>query len=316
MKARSSRRGRWGGAVVVAAALLLAAPAHAVAGDAYPVSGGSLVFGMLTGTDGYRIHFSEWERGHGRHFKVVVDGHDASLTYAVPAGRAPADGIVANLGRRGRFELRLGRLGMVRRLGYSSQCEGVPGRWQRGYMIGIAHFRGERGYTSTDIHVGRIPIVIESWPAFRCHYAHGGGPRVKPRRAQVFARRGGLGFGAVLHARHSGPADQRAFFRAWMDGSAGRMWISREVMVPAPESSFVFPGGPKLPEEVTVEPPKPFAGSASFIRSPESTFSWSGDLTVEFPGMNPVRLAGPGFGAGVCGVDSCVRQEPEREPPA
>ncbi|HET7508324.1 MAG TPA: hypothetical protein VFJ53_08205, partial [Solirubrobacterales bacterium] len=94
------------------------------------------------------------------------------------------------------------------------------------------------------------------------------------------------------------------------------MWISREVKVGATESTFVFPGGPKLPEEVTVEPPKPFAGSAAFTRTPESTFSWSGDLSVEFPGMNPVRLAGPGFGAGVCAVDGCVSQEPEPEPPA
>lgn len=312
MRTNLFRRGRWGG-VLAAAALVFTAPAHAVAGDTYPVSGGSLVYGLLSGSNGYRVHFSEWERHHRRRFKVVVDGHHATVTYEVPAGRAPADGVAANLGRRGRFDLRLRPVGKVKRLGLPRGCEGRHGRWQDGYLIGTAGFHGERSYT--DALERRTAIVVESWPAFSCHYTEGGGPHGKPRRAQVFAHRRGLSFGAVLSTRHSTPASRRATFRASMYASAGRMLISREVRVPATESSFAFPGGPKLPEEVTVKPPRPFAGSASFTRSPESTFSWSGDLTVEFPGMDPIRLTGPSFGAGVCALDGCARQEPERESP-
>lgn len=307
---------RWGGAIAIAAALLLVAPVHALAGDSYPVSGGSLIFGAVRGSHGYRINFSEWDRGHGPHFKVRVEGHHARVFYGAPAGRVPADGVAASLGRRGRFDLRLASMGRKRTLGIAHSCEGRRGTWQRGYLVGSAGFHGERDYT--EARVRRIPIVAESWPAFRCHYLEGGGRRANSRRAQVTARRGPVGFGAVLSAR-SGPVDRRALFRAWTSDHSGRVQIYREVSVPAPESSFAFPGGPKLPEEVTVEPPQPFAGSASFTRTPESTFSWSGDLTVTFPGLPPIRLAGPSFEAGVCALDACVRQEPdrpEREPPA
>jgi hypothetical protein len=295
------------------AALLLAAPAEAAPGQTYRVAGGSIVFGLGSGTNGYRVHFAEWERGRGTHFKVGVEGHHATMSYAVPTGRSPADGIVGNLGRRGRFDLHLVQLGQARRLGLGRGCEGEHGRWQRGYALGSAHFRGERDYT--ELSARRFPIVIESWPDFRCHYAEGGARHGSRRRAQVFADDEGVGFGAVLASRHSGPAARRATFRAWDSDHIGRMWIYREVKIPAPEASFTFPGGPKLPEVVTVEPPQPFSGSASFTRTPESTFAWSGDLTVEFPGLDPIRLAGPRFRSGVCAADRCVSQEPEREPP-
>jgi hypothetical protein len=304
---------RWGGAVALVAALALVIPAHAVAGESYPVSAGSLVFGVTSGTHGYRIRFSEWERSDRRHFKVIADGHDATVTYAVPAGGAPADGVVANLGRRGRFDLRVMPVGKVHRLRLPRACEGRPGRWQDAYLVGTASFRGERGYT--EAHVRRIPVVTESWPGFRCHDFEGGQLRGPSRRAQVFAQRLGVSFGAVLYPPHSTPADQRATFRASLNAVGGRVRISREVRVAAPEASFTFPGGPLLPEVVTVEPPQPFSGSASFTRSPESTFAWSGDLSVEFPGMDRIPLAGPGFAAGVCAIDDCVRQELERERP-
>ncbi|HKZ13722.1 MAG TPA: hypothetical protein VJL81_07750 [Solirubrobacterales bacterium] len=306
------RRRPCGGALAIIVALLLGAPVHAVAADTYPVSGGSLVYGLVSGTDGYRVHFSEWARNHRHRFKVAVDGHHATVTYEVPAGRDPADGIAANLGRRGRFGLRLVKTGKPKDLAYQDWCEGPHGHWQRGYLSGIGRFRGENGYT--EVHFRRVRVIFESWPSFRCHYAEGGGGG-EPRRAQVFAHRRSVGFGAVLASRHAAPADRRVLFRAWMGDSAGRLRIAREVRVPATESSFSFPGGPKLPEEVTVEPPSPFAGTATFSRTPESTFSWSGDLSVEFPGTRPIRLAGPSFGAGVCDADRCVRQEPEREPP-
>jgi hypothetical protein len=293
--------------------LLLGAPVHAVAGNTYAVPGGSLVYGLLRGANGYRVHFSEWQRNRHQRFKVAVNGNHAVVTYEVPADRLPADGITANLGRRGGFDLRLVRAGKSRGLGYPDYCEGPHGRWQRGYLLGTGRFRGERDYTEAHSH--RIPVIFESWPSFRCRYVEEGGERAESRLAQVFAHRRNVGFGAVLSSRHSTPTAQRATFRAWMESRAGRMRISREVKIHAAESSFSFPGAPKLPEDVTVEPPKPFAGTASFTRGPESTFAWTGDLTVEFPGMRSTRLAGPSFGAGVCDAERCVRQEPERESP-
>jgi hypothetical protein len=46
----------------------------------------------------------------------------------------------------------------------------------------------------------------------------------------------------------------------------------------------------------TASPPAPFAGSATFKRPPGARKpSWTGSLSVSFPGAPHTRLAGPGF---------------------
>jgi hypothetical protein len=300
--------------LAVTAVLLLVAPAAAVAGSTYRVSGGSLVYtSHLSATHGYRIQFSENER-RGRHFNLTVEGHHATVTYELAGGGAPADGIAVDLGRRGRFDLRFVPAGKVRTLGIGSGCEGPKGRWQHGYLVGLGRFRGERDYT--EIHLRRIGAISESWSAIRCHYVEGGRDRGVPRRAHLSARRDGIEFGASLERRDLAPFGSRALFRALDYDRAGRMWIAREVKVRAPESTFTFPGGPKLPEDVALAPPGPFTGSATFSRTPESTFAWSGDLAVAFPGTGRIPLAGQQFSVEVCALEGCVHQEPEREPPS
>jgi hypothetical protein len=46
-----------------------------------------------------------------------------------------------------------------------------------------------------------------------------------------------------------------------------------------------------------VEPPAPFSGSASFRRTDRARGTWLGDLTVDFPDLAGVRLAGDDFEA-------------------
>jgi hypothetical protein len=301
-------RAWWGGAVAALAALTLGAPASAVASHIYVVPAGSLTFAHLDGTNGYRIHFSENERHQRRHFKLTVIGHHATISYQVPTGRTAA-GVVADLGRRGRFGLRFVPVGKVRSLGLGRRCEKHEGRWQDGYLVGTARFRGEGDFT--EVRIRRIPALSESWPRFRCRYGKSGLGRYGARRqVDVRAQRRGLEFDAALLNRHAAPPGRRVTLRAWSGGQAGRMWISREVKVSAAEPAFTFPGGPKLPEEVTVTPPPPFIGSATFARTPESTFTWTGDLAVDFPGLEPIHLAGPAFSVSVCGLEACVRQDP------
>jgi hypothetical protein len=79
-----------------------------------------------------------------------------------------------------------------------------------------------------------------------------------------------------------------------------------KLIVAAPERTLLFPGAPHLPEEVAVRPPAPFAGSAEFLRTPESTFTWTGDLAVTFPGLDPIRLTGPRFGVQICVLKGCA----------
>ena len=132
-------------------------------------------------------------------------------------------------------------------------------------------------------------------------------------RARVIAYRREVGFGAVLAPTSA--AGPPAAFRAWDYSGRGNLRISRDVRVTAPETTFAFPGGPKLPEEVSVTPPAPFTGTASFTRTSESTFTWAGDLAVQFPGTGPIHLAGPRYGVRVCAADRCMNEGSESERP-
>jgi hypothetical protein len=103
-------------------------------------------------------------------------------------------------------------------------------------------------------------------------------------------------------------------FVAELNETAGRVSVRRKVVVATGESALVFPGAPDLPEELQVKPPLPFTGSAEFLRTPESAYTWSGDLAVTFPGLDPIRLTGPRFSAVVCSAKGCLLHATEDSP--
>jgi hypothetical protein len=293
-------------------AIALAIPAAAVAGGSYVVPAGFTTTGVLHGSGGFKEQLWENDR---RDAKLTVMGHHAKTTYAV-AGGPVADGRVsARLGKRGGFDLRFLPAGRTRRFKVQGNCEGAPYRFQRGYLVGHFAFRGERDYTRA--RGRRIPAARESWPALRCEYVEGRRehhPLKEPRlRVAGWTYEGrGVYFDAALFHRDGRPADQRVEYLAQLSGRAGQVSIQRKVTVAAPEDGIAFPGLPQVPEEVAVGPPAPFTGSAEFLRTHESTFTWTGDLAVDFPGLGRVRLAGPRFGARLCTLEGCISREPER----
>jgi hypothetical protein len=81
--------------------------------------------------------------------------------------------------------------------------------------------------------------------------------------------------------------------------------IYRYLSVPARASTF----SDAHPEHLTVSPPPPFSGTGTLARTPESVFTWRGDLLVQVPGLDPIPLAGPSFGSDYCMRESgCVRR--------
>jgi hypothetical protein len=302
-------------AALVAVALL-ALPAVASAGSkTYTYSGGSVTYARVHGSNGYRVNFSETGKGY---FAVRASGHGTSTVFGLHGGAVAGGRMSANLGRRGGAHLRFVADGKARSIPVPSWCTGRPGQWQPGYLVGGFRFHAERDFTEVSLH--KIPAAREVWSGGRCRYLSGSayGKRLRQRRARLNVRPAKSDkhapaeyFGATIYHRHARPKGRRAVFRVERREAAGRIAITREAKVEAPESTFRFPGGPKLPEEVEVKPPAPFSGSASFVRTPESTFEWVGDLSVELPGIDPVRLAGPAFSASVCEPGGCVRQDSE-----
>ncbi len=47
----------------------------------------------------------------------------------------------------------------------------------------------------------------------------------------------------------------------------------------------------------TVQPPKPFVGTASFNRNADGSTEWLGTLSVALPGVGSIALVGPTFTA-------------------
>lgn len=93
----------------------------------------------------------------------------------------------------------------------------------------------------------------------------------------------------------------------------GRVSVNLAVWAAADTSTFRQPEPATAPENLTLTPPPPFAGSGSLRRTDESTFAWEGDLGVAFPGVRPVALAGPAFSTHFCALRGCVDQFPPEE---
>ena len=296
--------------VALVAALALAFPAVASAAETYLSPAGFFTTGVARGTNGFKLQF--WE-GNRRHFKLTVKGHHSKTKYVADGGPVADGRVSVRLGKRGGIDLRFVPVGKPRFFKPPSWCQGSPSRWQLGYLIGRFAFHGERSYTHARDH--RLYAARESWSSWHCHYASGPDRHAdEEARARVGAwsyQRKALHFGAALFHRDARPRGRRVEFRASISDRAGRVRVDREVDVAAPEADISFPDGP-LSEAATVTPPAPFSGTATFTRTPESSFTWTGDLAVEFPGVDPVRLAGPRFGAQLCTLEGCISRDQER----
>lgn len=313
------RARRYGPAGLLLIVLGLLLPASALAGETFSFGPGSLTYARVKATHGYRVNFSENERGY---FSVRVVGHGTTTNFGTRTKQASGDRLVADFGRRGRFDLRFVPVGRPEAVPTGGPCTGKAGSWQAGRLVGTGRFRTERGYAR--IHIHHVFAAAESWSRQTCDlgklegllFGHPKEKRTtlsavaaaKPPGAKRAKRT--LSFRVTRYYRHARPADERVSFVAELKEPEGRISIVRKVKVTANERSLAFPGLPQLPEELEVKPPLPFEGTAEYRRTHESTYDWGGDLAVTFPGLDPIRLAGPRFSAAMCVSTGCaLRQE-------
>jgi len=229
-------------------------------------------------------------------------------------------GVRGTLGGLGAFDVRFTPRGKPRRLPRYSWCQGPGPTIQPGVVHGEIRFEGERGYTHAIAHFARAEL--EAVPAQRCHYGEEGHSKHPPRytatleAAQETGARG-VYFEAKRFAPGSRPPARRAFYEASDYERLGSISVIRKVRIATPKSTFRLPTFAATPEDAVIEPPTPFTGSATFSRTPESTFAWTGDLAVAFPGIDPLPLAGPDFRLQYCALRLCVSQglaEPDLPP--
>jgi hypothetical protein len=279
--------------ILVGASTLLPPAASLAAEPAAPAPVVPSAF-QLQGTNGYSIFvFAVPARGGlpGSVQVIARKGH-MSVRYSAPA-TVTETSITADLGSLGQIavDFHAGSPPITK----SFKCAGQKVAAVMGSYEGVIAFHGEEGYTSAE--AAAVPADFPLELAEACNFAvSGGGGSPNLRSAELYVRNPGLGprF-SVFKATPRSPA------RFFVEASEYNAGISIErvaslVMAPA---SFRY--GANL-QTAIVRPPAPFSGAAHFDRRKKANRRWSGDLSVDLPGLADAPLTGPLLRAGLVHV--------------
>lgn len=167
---------------------------------------------------------------------------------------------------------------------------------RHGTYVGELDFKGEGGYVAIDLHRAKGSIVT---PAGRCPHSRHHLTRAEAERAieallepisglEASARDGVATTRFLGIRRKTGTA-----FLASHEETHGKLAIVRVAIVRGGKGFHVN-------EAVTaagVSPPPPFHGTGRYHAEPDGTTTWSGALSVDFPGAPRFPLTGPEFEA-------------------
>lgn len=245
----------------------------------------------LKGSNGYSIQV----QGEGRRVSLSVARGWAFTSYAV-RGRTSIAGIEARFGNRGRVSVEFRPSGDLSRKSPPRKCTGRDRVTRWGVFVGTIEFVGERGYTEVDT----IRARGSTRNAYRWECKISPDIPMPPEGSsdvltllEAKTREGGqLEFGAF--ALRSPEERGFTWFFAESRGPRGRMQVSRQALAPGLERTFIFDEALSLG---TVKPPKPFDGTGVFQRNPDGSSTWTGSLTVSFPGAEDVTLTGSRYAA-------------------
>jgi len=252
----------------------------------------------LQGSNGYEIHISSGPLGH---LNLQVSKEWFSATYATEDEMAAVDRVKAQLQGLGTISVRFHPRGPVRHPSVPFCKKKQRPAVQFGVVRGTIRFAGEQDYVR--VEADEAEAWSEELERWSCRYANKE-LEFDPREREWESKLTADGDGASFLARKYQPGaldtdtlyfvETGEFFRK----APGVPWllIYRQIKVPAPASTFKDAHF----EHLTVSPPPPFSGTGSLARTPESVFTWRGDLAIQFPGIDPIPLAGPGFEPGYC----------------
>jgi hypothetical protein len=224
-------------------------------------------------------------------------GLEQAATAYVARGTVTPTRIAATFGKFGHVDVRF-RPSRVVKSKPRRRCRGAQRFTSRlGVFVGAIRFRGEEHYVAVRAHraKGRVRSPLQ----LRC-----GGPRfrsVPGRRARPVGQP--PSFTPTFLAagwRHAVAATELLAFRgrratlflATSEESMGSMAELRYAI--AMSRSKVFDLNDAL-TSATIEPPAPFHNRGIYRAAPDGTTSWTGPLSVSFPGSPRTPLTGPQF---------------------
>jgi hypothetical protein len=194
------------------------------------------------------------------------------------------------LGKLGRINLRFKPDGTLDHLRPPKACKGREQVVRNGTFVGSIRFRGERDYTHVSSH--RVYGTVAAPRSWKCPDASGG--QVENATGApilgAYAPHGRVVFAAIGGSEKS-PV---RIFVAGTSERQGRLRIKRSILAEGKPTSFEA-----LTDlsSATAAPPKPFAGTASFVRTADGSTEWSGTLSVALPGAQSTALTGSAFKA-------------------
>lgn len=290
-------------AILVLACLLMETGTAA----GYLARGRQLTRIELEGSNGYSILIVADRKQH----LILTTTRDAFTTeYMTHDTLAGPNRLKATLPGLGSISVGFHPSGPAHRAGAFAGCVGPGPIVRKGVVRGSIEFAGERKYTQVDTH--KAPGEIEEWKAQRCRA--GSNPEINLGLSEWISKFSAWTLGIEFLARKYRPGV--------LDGG-NRILYSVETGEAASErASFAIhrravvealgPAFDARPEHMAISPPLPFTGVGTLARTPESVFTWEGDLAIQFPGMDPLPLTGPSFEPGYCQLKvGCFRQHVE-----
>jgi hypothetical protein len=169
-------------------------------------------------------------------------------------------------------------------------------RVRHGTFVGHIRFTGENGYVSVRAHRARGRVRTPRH--LRCRGRRLAGPH---RRARSAGRRRRDGRAGMFVERRTPTTSTELFafqtsrislLLALAEESRGRMAVFHYVL--ALVRGRILTHDDAL-TSATLRPPRPFHGTGTYSAAPDGTKTWSGSLSVAFPGTPRQSLTGAGF---------------------
>jgi hypothetical protein len=288
---------------------LLLVPATAFAdSNHYTVDPGYTTHVELRGTNGYRVNLYANNR---QRMTIKVRKAGIVTEYQTRGETRGRYGAVAKLPGLGRVSFRFRANGQHHNFSPPPWCEGPDGLALEGRVLGRIRFEGEERYTRVD--VTRAKAEVETWPRLRCRFLEPDGRRQRRKWTATFGAYGetlpSIEFTAKRYTRRLHPASRQIVFNVFTGARERGVFVFRSARVVAGNSTFAVPDPKDSPENIVLRPPPPFSGTGTFQRTPESTFTWEGDLSIQFPGIDPLSLTGERFAIDYCAQLGCVQRE-------
>lgn len=257
----------------------------------------------VPGSNGYDLVVSYFNR---REISVIATKGRTSASHRVPWRPYAERGFEAKLPGLGRIAVEFQPLGKPRRLTPFPGCEGRPGSRQRGVFAGTIRFRGERGYTAVEASRAHGSMVTSYRETCR---GESGGRSEEAQPAIdliAMAPKGRVAFSATLFDFGHSEIPPRLMYLASHFRRSPGMEVVRLVHISREKVDSLTAEHSGRAAAAHVAAAAPFTGSAAFAVEPGGGVTWTGDLSVSFPGTGPVRLTGKRFKARLCVGQRCA----------